>query len=312
MRDAADGGGLSMGPGAEFDLVRDFVARWGARARGIGGDCALLDVPAGERLVVSTDTSVEDVHFRDAWLEPAEIGWRAATGALSDLAAAAARPLGVLVALTLPASWRARAGALADGLAEAVDAVGAPIVGGDTTAGERLSLTVTVLGAAARPLTRGGALPGDALWVTGRFGGPGAAVAAWRAGREPAAADRARFARPSARIAEARWLAEQGARAAVDVSDGLAADLRHLAAASGVRLVLDAERVPRMSGVEVREALASGEEYELAVAAPPGLDADAFARRFGVPLTMIGQVESGASEVVACVDLPAGYDHLSR
>ena len=89
---------LPLGPGAEFDAVRAMLDVWGAQARGIGDDGALLDVPPGTRLVVSTDTSVEDVHFRRAWMTPEEIGYRAAMAALSDLAAMGAAPLGLLVA----------------------------------------------------------------------------------------------------------------------------------------------------------------------------------------------------------------------
>lgn len=82
-----------MGPGREFDAVRALLDQWGAAAVGIGDDCAVLDVPAGSRLVVSTDSTVEDVHFRRAWLTPEEIGWRAATAALSDLAAMGSTPI---------------------------------------------------------------------------------------------------------------------------------------------------------------------------------------------------------------------------
>lgn len=306
-------GETSLGPGREFDLVRDFVRRWGSLAQGIGGDCAELDVPAGERLVVSTDTSVEDVHFRRAWLTPEEIGYRATAAALSDLAAAAARPLGLLLALTIPGGWRAESGRVADGVGDAARAVGCPIVGGDITAGPALSLTLTVLGAARAPRSRDGARAGELVYVTGRLGGPGAALRAWLDGREPEAGHRDRFARPSPRVREALWLAERGVTAAVDVSDGLVSDLRHLAAASGVRLRLDVERVPLVHGATLDDALAGGEEYELAMTAPPSLDVDAFAATFGIPLTAIGEVlDGGAPGVESRVDLPGGYDHLSR
>ncbi|HEX6631369.1 MAG TPA: thiamine-phosphate kinase [Gemmatimonadaceae bacterium] len=304
---------LPLGPGREFDVVRGFLRRWGAAAAGIGGDCAELAVPAGQRLVVSTDTSVEEVHFRRAWLSPREVGYRAAAAALSDLAAAAAQPLGLLLALTLPDAWRADADTIADGVAEAAALAGAPIVGGDLSRGGELSLTVTVLGSAARPLSRAGARPGDALYVTGALGGPGAAVRAWLAGGEPHAAHRARFAHPVPRLAEARWLREHGATAAVDLSDGLAADAAHVAAASDVGLWLDVDAVPRVAGVSMEDALAGGEEYELLVAAPPVLDAAAFARTFGVALTRVGAVRAeGAPGVAARVDLPHGHDHFSR
>ena len=134
---------------------------------------------------------------------------------------------------------------------------------------------------------------------------------------EPAAGDRERLARPRARIREARWLAARGATAMIDVSDGLGAELGHLAAAGAVRIVLEMARVPAVAGGGVEDALAGGEEYELAVAAPQAFDAAAFHAAFGVELTEIGVVEEGAPEVVlvrdgARVDLPAGYDHFSR
>jgi thiamine monophosphate kinase len=96
---------IALGPGREFASIARWVRQWGARAHGIGDDAAILDVPTGTRLVVSTDTTTEDVHFRRAWLAPIEIGWRAAMAALSDLAAMGAEPLGVLIALGAPASW---------------------------------------------------------------------------------------------------------------------------------------------------------------------------------------------------------------
>ena len=302
-----------LGPGREFDLVRDFVRRWGDVASGIGGDCAELDVPAGSRLVVSTDASVENVHFRRDWLAPREIGWRAAAAAVSDLAAAGAEPLGLLLALTLPPAWRDEAPDLADGVGDLARAAGVRIVGGDVTAGAELALGVTVLGHVDRPLRRDGARPGDALWVTGRLGGPGAALRALLAGDPPAAAHRERFARPMPRLREAAWLRTHGASAAIDVSDGLAADARHLAAASGIHLRLDVEAVPCVPGVTPAEALRSGEEYEVLVTAPPDLDHAGFARTFGVPLTRVGDVRAeGGAGVSATFDLPDGHDHLSR
>jgi len=143
-----------LGPGGEFDLIRELLARWGSRARGIGDDAAVIAVPAGERLVVSTDSSIEAVHFRRGWLTPREIGYRATAAALSDLAAMAATPLGILVALALPAAWRAEVGEIADGIGDAVDLCGVPIVGGDLTAATDLAITVTVMGTAIAPLAR--------------------------------------------------------------------------------------------------------------------------------------------------------------
>jgi thiamine-monophosphate kinase len=327
-----------LGPGSEFDLVRRLAARWGERAAGLGDDAAVLDVPAGERLVVSTDAFVEDVHVRRGWLLPREIGWRATAAALSDLAAMAARPLGIVVAVALPESWLGDAEEIADGIGEAAAYAGTQVIGGDTTRAPQLSLTVTVLGSAARPLLRTGARPGDRVWVTGALGGPLAALRDLQRGVEPLPFNRARFAHPEPRIREAQWLAGRGATAAIDISDGLAADARHLAAASGVRLRLDLDQLPLHEEIDPRtgawsasehrarpaaallDAARSGEEYELLVTAPGPLDVAEFTARFGVRLTEIGVVSeagdlgAGIETRIAGerVDPPAGHDHLSR
>ena len=308
--------GAALGAGREFDLVRAMQRRWGTLARGIGDDAAVLDVPAGERLVVSTDSSVEGVHFRRGWLTPEEIGYRATAAALSDLAAMAASPLGFVVAIALPDEWRAELPGIVDGIGVAARECAAPIIGGDLTTGRDLALTVTVLGHAAAPLARSGARPGDALWVTGRLGGPLAALRAFEGGQVPEPAHRARFARPLPRIVAARWLAAHGAHALIDVSDGLLAEAGHLAAAAGVRIVVDLALLPCLSGVPPRDAARSGEEYELLVAAPASLDALAFAAACGLPLTRVGRIEAGAPvaeawEGGARVDLTRGHDHFS-
>lgn len=304
-----------LGPGREFDVVRRLLALWGDAASGIGDDAAVLDVPAGERLVVSADSTVEHFHFRREWLDAQSVGWRATASALSDLAAMAATPLGVLVSISLPESWRDDLEALARGIGDAVAAAGTTIVGGDLTAANELAIAVTVLGHAAAPLTRAGAREGDTLYVTGRLGGPRIAIEALLRGEEPHPAALARFERPVPRLAEARWLAAHGAHAAIDVSDGLAGDAAHLAAASNVSIELRLDALPVIRGVAPLEAFASGEEYELLVAAPT-IDTAAFERDLGVPLTAIGRVKRGAPEVVALLEgkrvaLPGGFDHFS-
>jgi thiamine-monophosphate kinase len=308
---------LALGVGVEFDAIRAMLGVWGARASGIGDDAALLEIPAGHSLVASTDASFEHVHFRREWLTPREIGARSTAAALSDLAAMAATPVGLLLALGVPPDWRAELDALARGVGETAAAASCPIVGGNVTRAAELSLTITVLGAAVRPLERTGARAGDALYVTGTLGGPGAALDALLRGVPPRDADRARFAAPAPRLAEAHWLAERGATAAIDISDGLVADAGHLAAASGVRLALDLDALPCIEGVSPESAASSGEEYELLVALPPGapIDTAAFASRFGIPLTAIGRVVEGRGVSLvggdARVDLPTGHDHLS-
>jgi thiamine-monophosphate kinase len=305
---------IDLGPGGEFDIVRILLAEWGKAAQRIGDDAAVLDVPAGERLVVSTDTSVEGVHFRRDWLNSFEIGYRATVASLSDLAAMAARPLGILIALTLPEGNRHEAREIATGIREGASAVLCPIVGGDLSSGKDLSLTITALGSAARPLARSGARVGQRVYVTGRLGGPAAAVRAWSAGGEPTESDRARFANPVPRIEPAIGLADRGATSAIDISDGLMADVGHIAAASKVCIEIDADRIPRVDGVSAVQAASSGEEYEIVVTAPE-IDTGRFKEEFGLDLTEIGRVVAGSTGIVLMqggerITAPSGFDHF--
>jgi thiamine-monophosphate kinase len=314
-----------MGHGLEFDAIRAMLTQWGALAEGIGDDAAVLSPPTEAPLVVSTDASVEGVHFRAGWLTPEEVGARAAASALSDVAAMGGEVRWVLVALEVPPAWQEALPAIADGIGRLVADADARIIGGNITRGERLALTLTVIGSAAQPVLRSGARVGDSLWVTGALGGPRRALAALEAGRTPTDAERLRFAQPVPRLREGAWLAAIGARAMLDVSDGLAADAGHLAAASGVRCELWADAIPRLGDATVEDALGSGEEYELLVATDADLDAEGFARRFGVPLTRVGRVLPAAAEADAPlvvlretgaeadrVALPPGHDHFSR
>ena len=310
-----DRGHVPLGPGGEFDIIRRMLDVWGELAVGIGDDAATIVTPPGQ-LVVSTDTSVEDVHFRKEWLTHTEIGYRATAAAMSDLAAMAAAPLGVFLALTLPESEVASVDDLARGIGDCLRASGAAILGGDVTRGAKLGLTLTVLGSASVPLLRSGAKAGDRVYVTGRLGGALGALREYREGRTPAPALRARFAHPVPRLKESRWLAARGAHAAIDISDGLIADARHLAVASGVELRIRSESVPVLAGAKPVDALASGEEYELLVTSPAPLDVAAFRAEFGLDLTEIGEAQGDEAEVVLTargrrVAPPAGYDHFT-
>ena len=305
---------IALGPGKEFDIVRSLLAEWGKSAERIGDDAAVLEVPNGEKLVVSTDTSLEGVHFRRDWLNHFEIGYRATAASLSDLAAMAARPLGLMIALTLPEADRNEARAIATGIREGASAVLCPIVGGDLSSGKVLSLTITALGSVARPISRAGAKPGQRVYVTGRLGGPAAALRAWNAGTEPSERDRARLAHPVPRIEAAIGLAERGATSAIDVSDGLIADIGHLAAASKVCIEVDLAHIPRVNGVSALEAASSGEEYEIVVTAAE-IDVGQFSSEFGLDLTEIGRVVAGSSGVELLNDgqpvtAPLGFDHF--
>ena len=306
---------IPLGPGNEFDAIRDMIRRWGSNARDIGDDGALLHVPADHQLVVSTDSSIENRHFGRGWLTPREIGYRATTAALSDLAAMAARPIGILVALAVPQSWRERVGELAEGIGEAAGAFAAPIVGGDTSAATELNITITVLGVSQNPLGRRGARVGDAVYITGDIGGSISALRVFQRGGKPSSEHFEQFARPSPRIREAQWLVANGATSAIDISDGALSDIAHLAYAGGVRIHVEVDSLPVVEGVDPRHAAQSGEEYELALTGPDSIDRDAFRREFGVALTRVGSVVEGEPGVHSTFQgapliLAAGHDHF--
>ena len=314
---------LGGGPGGEFDRLRAIFATLGAAGRDLGDDCALLPV-GGRTLAISIDLSLEGVHFRTDWLSFPEIGWRATAAALSDLAAEGAEPVGVLVSVGLPGKGRGPVKGRRDpateimrGVGAAARSVGASVLGGDLVRSPRYLVDVCVLGFAQRPMRRSGARPGDGLWVTGRLGGAGLALAALRAGRRLAPAVRRRFAHPTPRITAGRWLARRGARAMIDISDGLAGDAGHLAAASGVGIEIALEQVPCWPGVASLAAVGSGEEYELLVAMPRSFGdagASAFRRATGLPLTQIGRCVSRKGLRMAddgrLITPPRGFDHF--
>jgi thiamine-monophosphate kinase len=310
---------LPLAGGPEFDRIRAIVQMLGPRGSALGGDVALVPV-GGDLLAFSTDVSVEGVHFRRDWLTLEEIGWRATASALSDLGAAAAECVGVLVALTTGGREPEESfTALMRGVDAAVASVGGVILGGDLSRGDAMALAVAVVGRDAPGLTRKGARAGDGLWVTGELGGARAALAAWNAGRTPEPAARERFARPVARLPEGRWLARHGARALMDLSDGLGADAGHLAAASGLGLRIELSRIPMHPCARAEAALTGqrpalfaawgGEDFELLVAMP-----EEFEGTTEIPLTRIGEF-SADPQVAFTLDgrpvAPGGYDHFA-
>lgn len=321
MKGRAPGVAGRLGPGPEFDRLRTIFARLGRAGRGLGDDAALVRV-GGTTLAASVDLSLEGVHFRTRWLSFGEIGRRAAGAALSDLAASGARPLAVLASVGLPARprrTRLDPGAeIMAGVGRAARAAGAAVVGGDLVRSRRYLVDVCVLGIATRPVGRRGARPGDGLWITGVLGGSGRALRVLRAGGRPRGALWRRFAEPEPRLTEGRWLASHGVHAMIDISDGLAADAAHVAAASGVALEIDLGLLPCWPGVPARAAAASGEEYELLAALPARFgtrEAGAFLRATGVPLTRIGRCVVGAGVRLThrgrLVSAPRGFDHFA-
>ena len=249
-------------------------------AQGIENDAAQLG-----KLVVTQDALVEGVHFRFDQIDWEELGYRAAAVNLSDLAASGADPEALIVTIALPPSAEVEdVLALYEGLNEP----GVPVVGGDTSGSERVFLSVTAFGRSARVPGRAGAMAGDTLVVTGPLGAAGAAFR------------KQRLARPPLRLIEGRELAAH-AHAMLDVSDGLGVDAGHLAKRSGVRCVIDLERVPLASGAKVEDA-GFGEDFELLAAVDdPG--------RF----TAIGRCEAGEGVEIRLEGQPVtltGWDHF--
>lgn len=321
----------------EFELIARLLERLpppGPRVRIPSGDDAAVTEHDGP-LVISVDALVEGVHFTLPQFPMKAVGRKALAAALSDLAAMGSEPLEAFVVLGVPdGSEGDGLLELADGMAEVAERDGVAVVGGDVTRAPALLMSVTAIGteAADAPLvSRSGAEPGDVIAVTGELGGAACALALLLepGAQGPSAELRdeilARQLDPRPRLAAGRALAKAGAKAMIDVSDGLAADAGHLAGSSGVRLEIELERVPLAPGVEEisssagnarAAAAAGGEDYELLVALSPErvTDAAAAVEAAGTRLTTIGTAGSGEGVSVRDVDgreldLP-GYDHL--
>jgi thiamine-monophosphate kinase len=245
----------------------------------------------GHRLVVTTDVLVEGLDFTAALSEPEDWGWKAVVANLSDLAAMGAEARWLVLALTVPAPTPvATLERVYAGVGEACRAFAVALVGGDVSGGPALSLAVTALGEAERPVLRSGARPGDRLCVTGPLGAAAAGLGLLQRGGDPAATDllgrfpglAAAHRRPTPALAMGLALARAGATAMVDVSDGLAGDALHLAEASGVGLEVHDATVPLAPGVAeaaallgldpLELALGGGEDFVLAAALPRAAD----------------------------------------
>jgi len=331
----------------ELGLIRRLRASGGAPApgirTGIGDDTAVLDVSRDAVLLATTDLVVEDVHFRRASATFNDIGWKALAVNLSDIAAMGGRPRWALVALALPgAAEMEDVDALYAGMRDAAAPHGVDIVGGDTSASRGgWAISVTLLGEhTGTPRLRSMARPGDVVAVTGNLGRSAAGLAALedhrggdvRGAIAPEALQEITDAhrRPLARVREGGWLGAQPAvHALMDCSDGLATDLGHICRESGVRATIFLERLPLSAAVReaalalgrdpVDWATGGGEDYELLLtceAAAASSLAAGLLSATGTPLTMIGEVASGAPEIAwigadgAPVPIRAGYEHF--
>ena len=333
----------------EFDLIAKYFTRPARRAvLGVGDDCALLAPRPGFELAVSTDMLVEGAHFLPG-TDAARLGHKTLAVNLSDLAAMGAQPLYATLALALPCVDEAWLAAFSRGFFGLADAHGVELIGGDTTRGP-LNLCVTVIGEvpAGAAIRRSGACAGDDIWVSGSLGDAALGLAYLKgdlkgdskgefrgaATLPPAAAAHAvaRLEAPEPRVA--LGLSLRGvATAMLDVSDGLAGDLAHLARASGLAARIDAESLPlslasplraMLLTERLRYAAGGGDDYELCfTAAPAQRDAvRAAGRSANVPVTKIGSMTMpepapGAVLIVdtdgnPCAATVSGYDHFRK
>ncbi len=292
-------------------------------ALGVGDDAAIIR-PGRKRWVWTIDACVEGVHFDHRWLAPRDVGWRSFQAAVSDIAAMGARPVAALCSLALPKNGDlALFRAVAHGQARAARSLGCAIVGGNLTSARQLSIHTTVLGTTDRPLRRDTARTGDEIWLIGQVG---AAAAGLEIARGVSEHDRTtdmrwcarHWQRPKALIDDGYGLRTL-AHAAIDVSDGLAADLKHLAQASGLRAVLNADSLEKAAGPRLRRvaqalnrsaldwALFGGEDYALLAAGP--------SRKRPATAVTIGHFESGRGVWLQTANQtrhlsPAGFDHF--
>jgi thiamine-monophosphate kinase len=322
-------------------LIRALTARPASPGvrRTIGDDAAVLEPTPGAALVATTDLLIEDVHFRRRWAEPADIGWKAMAVNVSDIAAMGGTPRWALVALACPEPTGADdVKAFYEGALALCDAFGVAIVGGDTSVSNAgFIVNVTLLGEASAPVLRSTARIGDVIAVTGTLGRAAAGLAVLERDRAPAGVPAAPLAevtgaqlRPRPRVAEARWLAEAGVSAMMDLSDGIATDLGRLVTESRAGAVVNVDRLPVASVTRtvaaaldadpLAFATGGGEDYELLVTCGSA----AFERlrsglleATGASLTAVGEVTSppGLRWVDANgrdVAVATGFEHFSR
>ncbi|MCC4272693.1 thiamine-phosphate kinase [Marinobacter nauticus] len=288
---------------------------------GPGDDCAIQRVSPGLDLVFSVDTLVEGVHFPSDY-SPDYLGWRALAVAVSDLAAMGASPVCFTLALTLPDANQGWLKPFSAGLARASKAFGIALAGGDTTRGP-LTISIQVHGTveSGRALYRSGAKPGDLICVSGTLGAAGAALD-YLAAAAPSPDQLALLSRyhfPEPRLSLGQQLAGR-ASSAIDISDGLLADLGHILDASGAGARIDTGRIPMMAelvalkGENARNlALGAGDDYELCITIPPEtfgtLDASV-----ACELTVIGEItsEPGLQLSGPVSGVIQGYEHFGR
>jgi thiamine-monophosphate kinase len=296
-------------------------------AIGIGDDCAVVPIPGGHEALVTTDFSLENVHFMRAWHPPESVGHRCLARGLSDIAAMGGEPLAVFLSLaiprSLPQSW---VDGFLRGLLKLADESKVSLAGGDTAESPGgIMADIVVLGSVPKgeAVLRSGARLGDRIYVTGKLGASAATIDLLSGGKKLQPSDFVRHFYPTPRVAVGRFLREKGlASAMIDISDGLSTDLGHICEESGVGAEVQTEAIPVSTvgksarRVELWFALHGGEDYELLFTAPPRKRVPA--RIAGVPVRQIGVVTCGQQMLL--VDKkggrqelqPQGWEHFKK
>jgi thiamine-monophosphate kinase len=266
--------------------------RQDAVMRGIGDDCAVLRVGAEKNLLVTTDFSIEDVHFRRQWHPADSVGHRCLARGLSDIASMGGTPLACFLSLGLPGKLPQKwIDDFFRGLQSLARQFHVQLAGGDLSSAPKIIADIMVLGQipAGKAVLRSGARAGDRIYVTGALGGSAATLKQLFAGKKIKAVTSSPHFYPQPRIAVGRWLQQRGlATAMIDLSDGLSVDLAHICQESGVSAQINAADIPIAKGANLELALHGGEDYELLFTAPP--KAKLPRRIAGVPVTEIGVI----------------------
>jgi len=265
--------------------------------RGIGDDCAVLRPRRGHELLVTTDFSLENIHFRREWHPAVAVGHRCLARGVSDIAAMGGRPVACFLSLglpnNLPQKWT---NGFLRGLLALARRFGVQLAGGDLSQARDIVADIIVLGEvpAGRAILRSGARPGDRIYVTGKLGGSAAALKQLFAGKKVKATKSSPHFFPQPRVGPGLWLQERGAATAmIDMSDGLSVDLSHICEESGVSAQIRAADLPIARGANLELALHGGEDYELLFTASPRAR---FPRGLaGVPVTEIGVIEKATN-----------------
>jgi thiamine-monophosphate kinase len=290
--------------------------------RGIGDDCAILRLASGHHLLVTTDLSIEDVHFRRKWHPAQSVGHRCLARGLSDMAAMGGEPLACFLSLGLPASLPQRwVDEFFHGFERLARRFRVPLAGGDISAARKITADIVVAGQvpAGKAILRSGARPGDRIYVTGELGASASVLKKLAAGqRIPPAAGRSHFY-PEPRLPVARWLRQKKlATAMIDLSDGLSVDLGHICDESQVSASVNTGSIPIARGANLELALNGGEDYELLFTARSRTRIPA--RVAGVKITEIGRIHARKDYPAAITILdengtarslePRGWEHF--